>query len=69
MYYICGVNSMGSTWYLDSKDAESCTVWSGAPKEMRVIYVDKEEAEKKIVELNESHRFGSTRHHLERVVV
>ena len=63
-YYVYGVNSMGSTWYLDSKEANKCTLWTGAPKEMRAVYDSKEEAKEKALQLDESHKFGSTRHYV-----
>lgn len=62
MWYICGVNSMGSTWYLSNKEAKECTLWSGAPKEMRAVYDDKEEAKRKVKELDKAFEFASTRH-------
>jgi hypothetical protein len=61
-YYVYGVNDFGSTWYLDHKDASMCTLWSGAPKEMRVVYNSREEAQNKADALNEAYKFGSTRH-------
>lgn len=66
-YWIYGLNSMGSTWYLGSKDAKECTVWTGAPTEMRAVYTDIESARKKVAELDEEFMFGTTRHHVERI--
>ncbi len=66
-YWIYGVNSMGSTWYLRSKDAQSCQLWTGAPKESRAIFDTREAAEAKRAELDNSFRFGSTRHFLQEV--
>lgn len=66
-FTVCGVNSMGSTWYLGNKDARSCTVWSGAPKENRATYSTYEEAKKKATELDKIYQFGSTRHYVEEV--
>ena len=67
MWYICGTNSMDSTWYLHNKDAKECTLWSGAPKEMRAMYDNKEEAEAKVKELNKAFEFGTTWHRIEKV--
>lgn len=64
-YYICGVNSMGSTWYLSDKGSTSCTLWSGAPKELRAVYDNIQEARDKVKELDEAYIFASTRHHIE----
>lgn len=66
MYYVYGVNSMGCTWYLSSPDADKCTLWSGAPKEYRATYATRAEAEAKIAQLDHAHRFGSTRHHVQK---
>ena len=63
-YYVYGVNNMGSTWYLSNKEADSCTLWPGAPKEMRAVYDSKEEAKEKVVQLDELYKFGSTRHYV-----
>lgn len=63
-YYVYGVNNMGSTWYLSNKESDSCTLWTGAPKEMRAVYDSKEEAEEKVVQLDELYKFGSTRHYV-----
>jgi hypothetical protein len=63
-YFICGINTMGSTWYLSDKNANECNLWSGAPKEMRAIFDNKEEAMKKVKQLDENFRFGTTRHYL-----
>ena len=61
-YWIYGVNSMGSTWYLQNPDAKSCTLWTGGPRENRTTFDTREAAEKKRAELDENFRFGSTRH-------
>ena len=66
-WYICGVNSMGSTWYLADKDSKECTLWDGAPKEMRAVYDSREEAENKVKELDEAFKFATTRHSIVKV--
>ena len=63
-YYVYGVNNMGSTWYLSNKEADGCTLWPGAPKEMRAVYDSKEEAKEKVMQLDELYKFGSTRHYV-----
>lgn len=63
-YYVYGVNNMGSTWYLSNKESDSCTLWTGAPKEMRAVYNSKEEAKEKAAQLDEKYKFGSTRHYV-----
>lgn len=68
-YTVYGVNSMGSTWYLSNPKADSCTLWTGAPKEMRATFASREEALEKAKELDEIFRFGSTRHFVEEVKV
>ncbi len=55
---------MGSTWYLSGKDAHECTLWSGAPKEMRATYDNRSEAEQKAKELDKAFIFASTRHYV-----
>lgn len=67
MYYIYGINSMGSKWYLGDKSERGCTVWTGAPKENRAVYDSEEEARKKVEELDYIYQFGSTRHYIEKV--
>lgn len=67
MYYVYGINSMGSKWYLGDKSETGCTVWAGAPKECRVVYDSEEEARRKVEELNYNYRHGSTRHYIEKV--
>lgn len=62
-YWVAGVNSMGTTWYLGNKDDKECTVWYGAPKEMRYTFTDLESAKAKVAELDENFKFASTRHH------
>mgnify|MGYP000870037041 CR=1 FL=1 len=66
MYYVYGINSMGSVWYVSTKDTNGAHLWSGASKEMRATYT-KEEAQAEIARLDEIYRFGSTRHHYEAV--
>lgn len=68
-YYVYGTNSMGSTWYLSDKAADSCTLWDGAPENLRAVYESKEEALQKVAELDDKFKFGSTRHSLQRVRV
>ena len=63
-YYVYGINNIGSTWYTSSKGCNAATLWNGAPKEMRATYT-KEEAKAEIARLNDSYRWGSTRHHME----
>ena len=63
-YNVYGVNSMGSTWYLADKNSSECSLWSGAPREMRAVFDSLEEAQAKVEELNESYKFASTRHHV-----
>jgi hypothetical protein len=66
-YWIYGVNSMGSTWYLQSEDAQSCNLWIGAPEELRATFDTKEAAEAKRAELDRVFRFGSTRHFIKKI--
>lgn len=66
-WYVCGTNSMGSTWYLSNKDARECILWSGAPKEYRATYDNKEEALEKAKELDVNFQFGTTRHRIKKV--
>lgn len=66
-YFVYGVNKFGSTWYLGNKDANQCTLWGRAPKEMRAVYESLEEAKEKAIALNEIYMFGDTRHHVEKV--
>lgn len=61
-YWVYGTNSMGSTWYLSNKDSKECTLWTGAPKEMRAAYDNLEQARAKVKELDEAFKFASTRH-------
>lgn len=63
-YYVYGINSMGSTWYLNNRNANSCTLWSGAPKEMRYIFDNKDDAKEKVKQLDEAFVFGTTRHYI-----
>lgn len=67
MYWVYGVNNMGSTWYLSDPEKKSCTLWTGAPKEMRATFETKEAAKEKAKELDYICRFGSTRHHVQEV--
>ena len=63
-YWVCGVNSMGTTLYVGSKDARSATLWSGAPKEMRWRFSKREALEMKN-HLDKVFEFASTRHYIE----
>jgi hypothetical protein len=66
-YWVCGVNSMGSTLYVGSKDASSATLWSGAPKEMRCKFSKCDALEMKN-RLDKTFEFASTRHYIEEVI-
>lgn len=66
VYYVRGINNMGSTWYMHTKGANGATLWSGAPKDMRAIY-SKDEADAEIERLDNIYQFGSTRHYREKV--
>ena len=67
-YWVCGVNSMGSTWYVDNKDVNSATLWIGAPKEMRWKFSKREALEMKN-HLDKVFEFASTRHYIEEVTL
>lgn len=64
-YYVYGINSMGSTWYLSDKNADRCDLWSKAPKSMRATYNSKAEAKEKVKALDKIFEFGTTRHNIE----
>lgn len=66
-YWVYGVNSMGSTWYLWNRNAERCDLWDGAPKENRAIFDSKSAALEKCQQLDNIFRFGSTRHFVQEV--
>lgn len=63
-YWVCGVNNMGSTWYVGSREANSATLWSGAPKEMRCKFSKLDALETKN-RLDKAFEFASTRHYIE----
>lgn len=66
-YYVYGVNSMGSTWYLSKPGADRCDLWTGAPEEMRAVFDTKAAAREECQRLDHIFRFGSTRHFIEEV--
>lgn len=63
-YWVCGTNDMGSTWYLSTPDAASCTLWTGAPADLRAVFDTREAAKAKCNALDHHFRFGSTRHYV-----
>ena len=65
-YYVCTTNPMGSTWYLDDKNADDCTLWSGAPEAMRAAYDTIVAAEEKVKELETRHPSSHANYHVEK---
>ena len=67
-YWVYGVNSMGSTWYLSKPGAQRCDLWTGAPKELRATFDTKEAAQEECKRLDYIFRFGSTWHFVQGVI-
>lgn len=66
MYWVYGVNDMGSTWYVSDKLSDRATLWPGASKDLRQRF-SKAEAVNMAEHLDKIYEFGSTRHHIEPV--
>lgn len=66
-YWVYGVNSMGSTWYLSQPGEQRCTLWTGAPAELRTTFDTKEAALTECERLDDIFKFGSTRHFVQEV--
>ena len=64
-YYVYGINSYGSKWYLGKTATDSARLYPGAPKEMRKVFSSKAEAQQVVEHLDYCFRFGSTRHYIE----
>ena len=63
LYWVYGLNNMGTMWFVDNEIAERATLWAGAPKELRLNF-SKEEANAIANKLDKIYEFGSTRHYI-----
>ena len=68
-YYVYGVNSMGSTWYLSKDGKDKCTLYAGADRRLRKVFDTREEAQAAVEHLDYEYRFGSTRHHIQEALL
>jgi hypothetical protein len=63
LYWVYGLNNMGTMWFVDNKNANRATLWAGAPDELRQLF-SKEEAISMVNQLDKASEFGSTRHYV-----